>query len=224
MLSIQNRACAAAAAVVALASLAAAGCGSGSPSTATGSGSASTGSAKSTGSVSPSTPASTSTAGALSAEAKATATGDIPDNQVFLAFTNRRAGYSLLYPEGWTQSGSAADVTFQDKNNLVHVVIDRAAVPSVASVAAQLTALKRSVPSLSFRAPQAARVGPSQAVTARYTTQSAPNPVTGRRVTLMVDRYALASAGRRAVIDLGTPVGVDNVDAYRKMIESFRWR
>jgi hypothetical protein len=25
------------------------------------------------------------------------------------------------------------------------------------------------------------------------------------------------------VVDLGTPEGVDNVDAYRLMIESFRW-
>ena len=48
--------------------------------------------------------------------------------------------------------------------------------------------------------------------------------MTGKRVTLLVDRYELASAGRVAVIDLGTPRGVDNVDAYRMMINSFRWR
>jgi hypothetical protein len=30
--------------------------------------------------------------------------------------------------------------------------------------------------------------------------------------------------GRLAVVDLGTPKGVDNVDAYRLMIKSFRWR
>jgi hypothetical protein len=62
------------------------------------------------------------------------------------------------------------------------------------------------------------------AVKATYTTQSAPNPVTGKQVTLMVDRYVLAHGGRVAVVDLGTPVGVDNVDAYKKMIESFKWR
>jgi hypothetical protein len=37
-------------------------------------------------------------------------------------------------------------------------------------------------------------------------------------------RYYLARGGKTAVVDLGTPVGVDNVDAYRLMIESFRWR
>jgi hypothetical protein len=57
-----------------------------------------------------------------------------------------------------------------------------------------------------------------------YTTESAPNPVTGKRVTLLVDRYYLARNGKEAIVDLGTPKGVDNVDAYRLMIESFRWR
>jgi hypothetical protein len=42
-------------------------------------------------------------------------------------------------------------------------------------------------------------------------------------VRLVADRYYLWKNGRRAVIDLGTPEGVDNVDAYRLMIESFRW-
>jgi hypothetical protein len=57
-----------------------------------------------------------------------------------------------------------------------------------------------------------------------YTTRSAPNPVTGKRVTLLVDRYELAKNGKRATVELGTPRGVDNVDAYRMMIESFTWR
>jgi hypothetical protein len=43
-----------------------------------------------------------------------------------------------------------------------------------------------------------------------------------KTVTLTVDRYEVVKGGRRAVVDLGTPVGVDNVDAYRMMIESLR--
>jgi hypothetical protein len=67
-------------------------------------------------------------------------------------------------------------------------------------------------------------IGGSSAVKAVYTTESAPNPVTGKRVKLIVDRYELYRGGRVATVDLGTPTGVDNVDAYRKMIESFRWQ
>jgi hypothetical protein len=204
-----------------------AGCGSSggsssSSSNTTSTRSATTGSAAGA-SASVSATAGAPAAGALSAEARATATGDIPDNQVFLVFTNRRAGYSIKYPEGWTQSGSVDNVTFRDKNNLVHVVIDRGATPSPASVAAQLTALKGSNPTLSFHPPKIVQLGSTRVIKATYTTQSAPNPVTGKRVTLIVDRYELASGGRRAVVDLGTAVGVDNVDAYRKMIESFQW-
>ena len=34
----------------------------------------------------------------------------------------------------------------------------------------------------------------------------------------------LMHGGKLAIVDLGTPQGVDNVDAYRLMIESFTWR
>jgi hypothetical protein len=143
---------------------------------------------------------------------------------VFLVLTNKAAGYSIKYPEGWTQQGASSTVTFQDNNNLVRVVISRGSAPTTSSVTSQLTSLKRSNPTLAFKAPKLVQVGSSQAVKATYTTQSTPNPVTGKRVTLMVDRYELARGGRLAVVDLGTQVGVDNVDAYRKMIESFAWR
>lgn len=199
-----------------------AGCGSSSGSSSAGpsGGSAATGNVASQPAAAPST----SGASALSADARSAATGDIPDNQVFLVFTNPAAGYSIKYPEGWTQSGSGHDVTFRDKNNLVHVLIGSGAPPTTASVAAQLTALKSSSPTLSFRSPQVVKVGSSSAVKGVYTTLSAPNPVTGKRVTLIVDRYELARRGRVATVDLGTPVGVDNKDAYRMMIASFQWR
>jgi hypothetical protein len=164
---------------------------------------------------------------ALSAEAQSAATGDIPDNQVFLVLKNEHGGYTMKYPEGWTIQGSGSDkLTISDKNNLVRVVIARGPAPSPGSVATALSALKRSTPTLTFTAPQPFALPASpQAVKAVYTTESAPNPVTGKRVRLIVDRYVLPGpAGRVATVDLGTPQGVDNVDAYRKMSQSFTWR
>jgi len=179
------------------------------------------------GSKSSSSNSSTSTngsTGALSAEAQSTATGDIPDNQVFLTFKNSAAHYSIKYPEGWTQHGSGRDVTFQDKNNVVHIVVDKGTAPTPASVRAELQALQETNLGLRFQQPHAVRIGSAPAVKAVYTTRSKPNPVTGKRVTLVVDRYEFAKGGRRAIVDLGTPKGVDNVDAYRMMSESFRWQ
>jgi hypothetical protein len=143
---------------------------------------------------------------------------------VFLTFASQSGGYAIKYPEGWTQRGNPRNLTFRDKNNLVHVLVSHGGAPTPAAVTAQLRRLAHSQPSLRFTAPHTVTVGAGTAVRARYSTQSAPNQVTGKRVTLLVDRYELASGGRLAVIDLGTPRGVDNVDAYRMMINSFRWR
>lgn len=174
-------------------------------------------------------PASTSTTtspsasgpGALQAEANAAAAGDIPDNQVFLVFHNGGAGYSIKYPEGWAQQGAGDSVVFRDKNNIVRIAVARGPAPTARAVRVELARVGGvRVES----APKTLRVSGKPAVKTVYTTVSAPNAVTGKRVTLVVDRYYLWRAGRRAVVDLGTPQGVDNVDAYRLMIESFRWR
>jgi hypothetical protein len=156
--------------------------------------------------------------GALQAEANSAAAGDIPDNQVFLVFRNGRAGYSMKYPEGWAQRGSGKGVVFRDKNNIVRVVVGPGVAPTKATVERGLSRVHV------VAAPQKISVSGNPALKVVYSTESAPNAVTGKRVTLVVDRYYLWTKSHRAVVDLGTPQGVDNVDAYRLMIESFRWR
>jgi hypothetical protein len=207
-------------AISALLAFGAVGCGStGHSSTAASSPSTAQSSTASTGG----TGGSQGSVGALSGEAQSAATGDIPDNQVFLTFTNPAAGYSMSYPEGWTRKGDGPDVTFSDKNNIVHIVVRSGPVPTVASVRLELTALQGQNQTLKFTPPHAVTLKSGPLIKATYSTESAPNAVTGRRVKLVVDRYELARGGRVATVDLGTPVGVDNVDAYRMMIESLRW-
>ena len=162
--------------------------------------------------------------GALSAEATSAATGDIPDSQVFLVYRDRGAGYSMRYPEGWAQRGGGDSVTIADKNNLVQITIRTAPAPTTASVAAELARLRAQTPSLVAGRPAPTtltKAGP--AIRATYSTLSAPNPVTNKRVLLLVDRYEFPHNGRVATVDLGTPKGVDNVDAYKMMINSFQW-
>jgi hypothetical protein len=176
-----------------------------------------------------STPATTGAAGtngtsrALSAEATSAATGDIPDTQMFLVFSNRAAGYAIRYPEGWAQRGSGNDVTFQDKNNIVRIALGPGRPPTSATVSAELARLAAGNPTLKAGTPTSLALPAGPAIKVSYSTESAPNPVTGKRVTLIVDRYEIAHNGRLATIDLGTAKGVDNVDAYRMMIQSLRW-
>jgi hypothetical protein len=194
------------------ATLGASACGSGKTSSAPPANATTTTSASAT------TPTSTSP-GALQAEAASAATGDIPDNQIYLVF-HSKTGWSIKYPEGWAQSGGPNATVFRDKNNIVRIVISRGS-PVTAARA-------RSDPSLRgahiTSAPKTMSIKGHGVIKVVYTTQSPPNAVTGKRVTLTVDRYYLAGGGKVATIDLGTPVGVDNVDAYRLMIQSFRWR
>jgi hypothetical protein len=135
-----------------------------------------------------------STTTAAPSEAQAAASGDIPDNQTFLVFHDPRAGYSIRYPEGWARQGSANDVTFAEKANVIHIAVHRGA----------------------------PRSKPGTKVT--YSRLSAPDPVTGKRLRIVVDRYEYGKGGKVAVLDLSTPVGVDNVDAYRLISESFAWQ
>ena len=157
----------------------------------------------------------------MQAEANAAATGDIPDNQVFLVFRNSGARWSMKYPEGWLQSGASQNVSFRDKNNIVRVVVTRGQHATPASIRSELAGIKGA----HIRGgPQQLKIAGHPAFRVVYTTVSAPNQVTGKRVTLIVDRYYLPNGNQEAIVDLGTPQGVDNVDAYRLMIESFKWR
>ena len=156
-------------------------------------------------------------------EAASTAAGDIPDNQQFLTFKNPTGGYSIKYPEGWARSGSGSTVNFQDKSNTVTIAVTSGSAPTPSSVGKQLKQQAASDPCLSPGTPQTATVGPNQAVKVTYTTRGAKSPVTGQRNKVTVDRYVFFKGGMVATVDLSNPVGVDNVDAYRMISESFRW-
>lgn len=132
--------------------------------------------------------------GPVPSEAESLATGDIPDNQEFLTYADRPAGYSIKYPAGWARTGTGNDVTFREKGNVIHVAVRSGS----------------------------AHLAPGEKKS--FTRKSAPDPVTGKRVPLVVDVYEYEKGGKVAVLALSTPEGVDNVDAYRMISESFRWR
>jgi hypothetical protein len=180
------------------------------------------GSSSSSSSNSSSSPSGQAPSGALSGEAQSAATGDIPDNQNFITYTG--TGFSIKYPEGWAQTGSGGNISFRDKNNIVHVLIAPGPQPTAASATATLDKQKAVAPTLKAGTPQPFALKAGKGFKVTYTTVSKPNPVTGKRVTLMVDRYVVAHGGKVATLDLGTPTGVDNVDAYKMMALSFQWR
>jgi hypothetical protein len=148
-----------------------------------------------------------STAAVRPAAPEKSPAGDIPDNQAYVRYAVPRAGFSVKVPEGWARTTVGGAVVFTDKLNSVRLQAGRAG--SVAAVAGR-----------SSRVP---RQGGTATRTV-YELRAAADPVTGKRRLDTVERYVFSRAGKAAVITLSGPKGADNVDPWRIVTDSFRWR
>jgi hypothetical protein len=148
--------------------------------------------------------------------------GDIPDNLAFVSYRNTAGRYSFTHPEGWVETTRGSSVTFTDKLNGVQVLLGTATSPPTVASAKQhdVPALSRSQAAFALRGVTAVNEPAGAGVRIIYLRNSAPDPVTGRQYRDEVERYELVSGGREIVMELFGPVGSDNVDAYRTMIQS----
>jgi hypothetical protein len=152
--------------------------------------------------------------------------GDIPDQQVFVAYTPPGAHFSVKVPEGWARSTTAQGVTFTDKLNSITLQETPAA---TAATAASATATV--VPQLASQVPAFAPGKVStltrsagQAVLVTYLGDSAPDPVTNKVVRDAFERYSFWHGGHQAVLTLSGPQGADNVDPWKTVTDSLRWQ
>ena|SRR5579871_1435213 len=151
--------------------------------------------------------------------------GDIPDSQVFVNYASP-LGFSLKVPEGWGRADRQDGARFADKYDSVDIsVAPDAAQPTVQSSrtneAAALKKLGRAVEIVVVRG---VKLPAGEAILISYKSNSEPNAVTGKQLRLEHDRYLLYKAGQLATLDLAAPAGADNVDQWKLMAESFRWR
>lgn len=162
-------------------------------------------------------------AATTAAPAAARAHGDIPDSATYLTYSAPH--FKVEYIEGWGRQGAGATVTFADKDSLERIAV----------LAAPRGSLERFVrgPELAgLRRAGATKIGGPRAVNLaggrgwylQYIITSAPDPVTGKAVPLLTDRYYLSGPHQMAELTLASPVGDDNVDAFRRIAHSFGWR
>jgi hypothetical protein len=151
-----------------------------------------------------------------------TAAGDIPDNAVFLTYRGTAPAFSIQYVEGWQVTPQPDGVVVRDKDSSETVAV-------VAPVDAQTYITSTDLPALQAQAgfklvkQDTVKVGGSTFAHLVFHLPAPPDPVTGKRVPSTVDRYYVPGPTGLAVVSLSTPDGVDNVDAFRQMIQSFRW-
>jgi hypothetical protein len=152
-----------------------------------------------------------------------TSQGDVPDNAVFLTYQGTNPSFSIQYVEGWQVSQRPDGVVVRDKDSgeTVTVIAAEADVPGY--VASTDLPVLQAQPGFQLVKRDTVKVRSSSYVHLVYHLPAPPDPVTGKEVPSTVDRYYVPGPSGLAIVSLSTPDGVDNVDAFRQMIESFRW-
>lgn len=151
--------------------------------------------------------------------------GDIPDTQVFITYKSP-FGYRIEVPEGWARSHYRNHVQFVDKYDTVAIAVSDAKIAPTAASARQdqIPALKASGHAVRVSRVEDVTLPAGKAVRIDYASNSAPNPVTDKRIRLENRRYLFYKDGRVAAVTFAAPYGADNVDQWRRMSHSFHWR
>jgi hypothetical protein len=152
--------------------------------------------------------------------------GDIPDNQAYVPYAVPGAGYSVKVPEGWSRTNAAGAVTFTDKLNSIRLESRRSSSPPTVAQAkrTEVPRLARTVKGFGGASATEVTRGAGKAVRITYSAAGKANPVTGRTAAAAVERYLYFKGGREAVVTLTAPKGADNVDPWRIVSSSLRWR
>jgi hypothetical protein len=151
--------------------------------------------------------------------------GDIPDNQVFVAFKSS-LGFSVKVPEGWARRELPGGVSFSDKYNELQVTMaSQASAPTLSSLRkADVVALEKSLGAIRVTGVKALVLPAGQAFVVHYESNSEANPVTNKAIRLDNERYYFWKTGRLAILTLSAPVGAYNVDQWQMMAKSFAWQ
>lgn len=152
--------------------------------------------------------------------------GDIPDNAIFITYNNAVGGYSLQYIEGWVATEKLqGSVEIRDKDSSESVQVRPLPSTDLTTYARQVDVpgLQGNLTSFAVTSLTTVQLNGNPVVKLSYTSLSDPDPVTGKKRPVTSDRYYLQGAGRLAILTLVTPQGVDNVDAFNQIRDSFRW-
>jgi len=152
--------------------------------------------------------------------------GDIPDDQVFVAYSPPSGGFSVKVPEGWARSENGAVVTFTDKFNSIRIEsMPLDAAPTVQTVrSTDVPALEQSEKGFKVGTISTVPRKAGTAVRLLYGVDSEPNSVTGKSNKLAVERYAFWKAGTAVILTLSGAKGADNVDPWKIVTNGFAWK
>jgi hypothetical protein len=117
-------------------------------------------------------------------------------------------------------------VTFTDKLNSIRMETLKASGPLSAAQArsSELPKLAKAVKGFSGAKVSTVSRTAGQATRITYLADSAADPVTGKVRRNAVERYVFFHGGRDVVLTLSGPAGADNVDPWKLVTDSLRWK
>jgi len=146
--------------------------------------------------------------------------GDIPDDQVFIAYASP-LGFALKVPEGWARTDRADGVVFADKYGRIEVSVTMGE-PQTPQTA--IDAVKASLRAVEIKKAESTDRPAGRAIYIAFDSNSEPNAVTNKQIRLENDRYLFAKDGKVASVTFSAPKGADNADQWLMMSKSFLWR
>jgi hypothetical protein len=152
--------------------------------------------------------------------------GDIPDTQVYVAYTDPSGPFSVKIPEGWAQRSTNGVISFTDKLNTIALqTVNAASAPTVASANAnEVATIARTAKSYKAGTTTAVTRKGGPTVLIKYQANSEPDAVTGKVIKLAVLRYEFWRNGKEGILTLSGPVTADNVDPWNLVSNSFTWK
>jgi len=150
--------------------------------------------------------------------------GDIPDNAVFLHYKDKANGFNVDYVEGWQVSPTADGVSIRDKDSSEIVQVVPGTVDATGYITGTDLPALQATDGYKLKSQDTVKLNGTQVDHIQYDQLAPPDPVTNKRVSSLVDRYYFVGANGLGVLTMSTPKGVDNVDAFRQMAQSFTWR
>jgi hypothetical protein len=152
--------------------------------------------------------------------------GDIPDNQAFVTFSPAAGGFSVKVPEGWARSTAGVSTSFTDKLNHIQVQVTNSATPvTTQTVGSRLVpTLQRQVPRFAMGTVSEVSRPAGRVILVTYQGDSSPDPVTGKVVRDAFELYLFHQGSRELALTLSGPTNADNVDPWKIVSDSVRWR
>ena len=149
--------------------------------------------------------------------------GDIPDNQAFIPFAGQ--GFTVKVPEGWAQSVAGDTTTFADKFNTIRVILlpDPGAKGPEAGKDALIAALSQGR-AVTVTKSSVIKTAAGPALHVAFDSNSEPDPVTTKQLRQENEAYVWGKGGHMVELILSAPKGADNVDSWRLISSSFRWK